>query len=173
MGQGGTTGLYYSGKSPNGTERNHDRKTAEWLSLFECKSHNTLQLALHVPKEALRRWPHPALAHTIDLARHTSAHTHIFRAWTFVACCLAHVLPRMAPVRVSQAHDPLWKNQDAGLVIAPLDRREGQALFAIFDGEGAQRIHHEIGAALHNRAAPLGSSNIITQTAHTSFHDAR
>ncbi|CAN0458698.1 unnamed protein product [Ectocarpus sp. 12 AP-2014] len=35
-----------------------------------------------------------------------------------------------------KAHDPLWKNQDAGLVIAPLDRREGQALFAIFDGHG-------------------------------------
>ncbi|CBJ27993.1 conserved unknown protein [Ectocarpus siliculosus] len=35
-----------------------------------------------------------------------------------------------------KAHDPLWKNQDAGLVIAPFDRREGQALFAIFDGHG-------------------------------------
>ncbi|CAN0064547.1 unnamed protein product [Ectocarpus sp. 8 AP-2014] len=35
-----------------------------------------------------------------------------------------------------KAHDPLWKNQDAGLVVAPLDRREGQALFAIFDGHG-------------------------------------
>ncbi|CAM9312728.1 unnamed protein product [Ectocarpus sp. 13 AM-2016] len=35
-----------------------------------------------------------------------------------------------------KAYDPLWKNQDAGLVIAPVDRREGQALFAIFDGHG-------------------------------------
>ncbi|CAM9896539.1 unnamed protein product, partial [Pylaiella littoralis] len=35
-----------------------------------------------------------------------------------------------------KVHDPPWKNQDAGLVCAPLDRREGQALFAIFDGHG-------------------------------------
>ncbi|CAM9839490.1 unnamed protein product [Ectocarpus sp. 4 AP-2014] len=35
-----------------------------------------------------------------------------------------------------KAHDPQWKNQDAGLVVAPLDQREGQALFAIFDGHG-------------------------------------
>ena len=68
----------------------------------------------------------------------------------------------MASVRASQAHDPQWKNQDAGLVIAPLDRREGQALFAIFDGEAAQGFYCEIGSAQHNRDAPLGSSNVFT-----------
>lgn len=36
-----------------------------------------------------------------------------------------------------QVHDPSWKNQDAGLAIAPIGQGEAQALFAIFDGERA------------------------------------
>ncbi|CAM9280952.1 unnamed protein product, partial [Scytosiphon promiscuus] len=35
-----------------------------------------------------------------------------------------------------KVHDPFWKNQDAGLVVAPLDRKQDRALFAIFDGHG-------------------------------------
>lgn len=51
-----------------------------------------------------------------------------------IAPCLVH-RPRWRCWCVKQVHDPSWKNQDAGLAIAPVGRGEGQALFAIFDGE--------------------------------------
>lgn len=61
-------------------------------------------------------------------------------AYTFVSPPPLHQPPpRMVLMLAIQVHDPSWKNQDAGLVIAPLDRREGQALFAIFDGERVRR----------------------------------
>lgn len=49
------------------------------------------------------------------------------------------IAPYIAMLVCAQVHEPSWKNQDAALALAPVGRGEGQALFAIFDGERAQR----------------------------------
>lgn len=40
-------------------------------------------------------------------------------------------------------HKVDWRSQDAGMALAPLDRRKTQALFAVFDGES----NHDVATA--------------------------
>lgn len=57
----------------------------------------------------------------------------------FICCYLlspkqcSNVPPRR--IVTKKAHDASWECQDACVVVAPLERREDHALFAVFDGK--------------------------------------